>query len=65
MTAPIDLEVAIRGWTLAAELRAIAEGATVALDGDLSPAAVAAILGTLLGQLDGIAHGLESVEVVL
>ena len=64
---PVDLEIAMHGWATAARLRAAAERASEAIQttDDLSAGNVAAILGTLLGDLDGIAIELDAVEVVL
>lgn len=64
---PVDLEVAMQGWATSARLRAIAARASEAIEttDDLSAGNVAAILGTLLGDIDGIAIELDAVEVVL
>ena len=64
---PIDLEVAVHGWSAAERLREIAARASTAIENtdDLSAGSIAAILGTLLGDIDGVALELESVEVEL
>ena len=64
---PVDLEIAMQGWSIAARLRSVAARASEAIEttDDLSAGNVAAILGTLLGDLDGIAIELDAVEVVL
>jgi hypothetical protein len=63
---PVDLEVALHGWGIAARLRRLANEAeaAAALVASDNPKQLADILGTLLGNLDGIALELDAVVVV-
>lgn len=64
---PVDLDVAMRGWAVAARLRKAARRASESIETaqSLTAGEVAAILGTLLGDLDVIAAELDAVEVEL